>query len=208
MSISNIFSQNYGWKVDPDHRQDRKSGPVITYKLSPEELAKYKTEPNKKPSMIGIESMMKKKGDCEDMKIRDEMTKRLADGKDINTIVDELVAEGNDERIVARLAVDFGYQAKKHMKKQQEQVHEVIKTAVQEEKQHETSTASDVSKQDSKIIFRRMYETIQGNYKYDIDYGKKVITLERYNNAKIKFDEMDKLLQDLNALSDLIKAGG
>jgi len=53
-----------------------------------------------------------------------------------------------------------------------------------------------------------MYETIQGNYKYDIDYGKKVITLERYNNAKIKFDEMDKLLQDLNALSDLIKAGG
>jgi len=208
MSISNIFSQNYGWKVDPDHRQDRKSGPVITYKLSPEELAKYKTEPNKKPSMIGIESMMKKKGDCEDMKIRDEMTKRLADGKDINTIVDELVAEGNDERIVARLAVDFGYQAKKHKKKQQEQVHEVIKTAVQEEKQHETSTASDVSKQDSKIIFRRMYETIQGNYKYDIDYGKKVITLERYNNAKIKFDEMDKLLQDLNALSDLIKAGG
>lgn len=30
------------WRVDPDHRQDRGSGPVVTYKLSPEEIqARY-----------------------------------------------------------------------------------------------------------------------------------------------------------------------
>lgn len=40
MSISNPFDPNWGWKVDPDHRQNRCSGPVTTYKLTPEEIAK------------------------------------------------------------------------------------------------------------------------------------------------------------------------
>jgi len=175
-------------------------------KIEKDKIEKELEEYRKTIGRSCYKSMMKKKGDCEDMKIREEIQKRLSEGKDIDTIVDELVAEGNDKRVVTRLAVKFGYQSKKNKKEQQEQIHEVIKAAVQEEKQQEVHTVPDESKR--KITFRRMYESIQGNYKYDIDYSKKVITLERCGNAKIKFDELYKLLQDLNTLNELIEAGG
>lgn len=60
-------------KVDPDNRQDRKSGEVITYKLSPEELEKYRNvgKPYRPPSMAGVKEMKRidKKESVEIMKI-------------------------------------------------------------------------------------------------------------------------------------------
>lgn len=41
MSINNPYSVGYGWKVDPDGRQDRSSGPCTTRQLTPEEKKKY-----------------------------------------------------------------------------------------------------------------------------------------------------------------------
>lgn len=41
MSIKNPYSQNFGWKVDPDNRQDRSNGPCITRMMTDEEKIKY-----------------------------------------------------------------------------------------------------------------------------------------------------------------------
>lgn len=78
---------------------------------------------------------MMKKGDSKKMNIREAIQKKLNEGKDINAIVDELVAEGIDKRVVARFAVEFGYQPKYAKKKKQEQVHEIVKKAVKEERE-------------------------------------------------------------------------
>jgi hypothetical protein len=63
-----VSSMAYGdWRVDPDGRNvDRmKPGEVKTYKLSPEELAKYQNvKPYKKPEMAGVEGMCRK--DCKE----------------------------------------------------------------------------------------------------------------------------------------------
>lgn len=40
MSIKNPYSVSLGWKIDPDNRQDRGSGPITKYKLPPEEVEK------------------------------------------------------------------------------------------------------------------------------------------------------------------------
>ena len=44
------------WRVDPDHRQDRKSGSVITYKMTPEEIAvKFRdVKPYERPKIITL----------------------------------------------------------------------------------------------------------------------------------------------------------
>jgi hypothetical protein len=41
MSISNPMSPNFGWKVDPDNRQNRTNGPCLTRQLTVEEKIKY-----------------------------------------------------------------------------------------------------------------------------------------------------------------------
>lgn len=41
MAIGNGFMPTYGFKVDPDNRQDRKSGEATTRKMTPEEIEKY-----------------------------------------------------------------------------------------------------------------------------------------------------------------------
>jgi hypothetical protein len=41
MSISNPFSSNFGWKVDPDGRQNRCNGPCLTRIMTDEERIKY-----------------------------------------------------------------------------------------------------------------------------------------------------------------------
>lgn len=41
MSIENPFNPMWGWKVDPDNRQDRSDGPVIVRKMTEEEKIKY-----------------------------------------------------------------------------------------------------------------------------------------------------------------------
>lgn len=43
MSIENPYSQTFGWKVDPDNRQDRSNGPCITRMMTDEERIKYST---------------------------------------------------------------------------------------------------------------------------------------------------------------------
>jgi hypothetical protein len=42
MSIENPLSPNYGWKVDPDNRQDRGPGPVTVRKMTEEEKRKVR----------------------------------------------------------------------------------------------------------------------------------------------------------------------
>lgn len=41
MSVHNPYLPEYGWKIDPDHRQDRSSGPCTTKKMTEEEKVKY-----------------------------------------------------------------------------------------------------------------------------------------------------------------------
>ena len=41
MSINNPYSLSWGWKVDPDNRQDRSCSPVTTRKMTDEEMKKY-----------------------------------------------------------------------------------------------------------------------------------------------------------------------
>lgn len=41
MSIDNRFSINFGWKVDPDGRENRLPGKVETRKVTEEEMKKY-----------------------------------------------------------------------------------------------------------------------------------------------------------------------
>lgn len=41
MSLNNPYSPNFGWKIDPDGRQDRSPGPVTTRRMSPEEIKRY-----------------------------------------------------------------------------------------------------------------------------------------------------------------------
>lgn len=41
MAIGNGFMPTYGFKVDPDNRQDRKSGGCETRRMTPEEIQKY-----------------------------------------------------------------------------------------------------------------------------------------------------------------------
>lgn len=41
MSINNPYSLSWGWKVDPDARQDRSCGPVTTREMTEEERLKY-----------------------------------------------------------------------------------------------------------------------------------------------------------------------
>ena len=41
VSIENPFNPMWGWKVDPDNRQDRSDGPVIVRKMTEEEKIKY-----------------------------------------------------------------------------------------------------------------------------------------------------------------------
>ena len=49
------------WRVDPDNRQNRCSGPVTVRKATPEELEKYKDiKPYKKPSMVEVPSLVRK----------------------------------------------------------------------------------------------------------------------------------------------------
>ena len=87
------------WKIDPDGRQDRKSGPVVEYKLTLEELAKYNTvkvEPEKQPSMIGVEYL--KRGEKKDMEevakyevkklTKVEVLRLTAEGKTVDEITE------------------------------------------------------------------------------------------------------------------------
>lgn len=41
MSVSNPFSPTFGWRVDPDNRQDRSNGPCQTREMTREEKIKY-----------------------------------------------------------------------------------------------------------------------------------------------------------------------
>lgn len=41
MSVENPLSINGWWRIDPDNRQDRSSGPCITRKMTDEEMKKY-----------------------------------------------------------------------------------------------------------------------------------------------------------------------
>ena len=63
----NPFSIAGTWRVDPDRRQDRGSGPVISYRLSPEEIeARYgKVVTQEKKSEEGEQIS---EGDCEVMR--------------------------------------------------------------------------------------------------------------------------------------------
>lgn len=62
MAHNFTFSKSFDLKCDPDGRyaEDRKEQPVRIYKLSDEELAKYRTEPYKKPSMANICNLKRK----------------------------------------------------------------------------------------------------------------------------------------------------
>ena len=93
----------YGWKVDPDHRYDRRSGEVKTYQLSPEEMAKYQNikAGTKKDTLAGVPGMKRKdhkKTEDDDMsKIRidkEELIKLCSnhgiDKQAIKVIADEL----------------------------------------------------------------------------------------------------------------------
>jgi hypothetical protein len=41
VSLDNLYSVNFGWKIDPDGRQDRTSSPVTTRMMTEEEMKKY-----------------------------------------------------------------------------------------------------------------------------------------------------------------------
>lgn len=74
------------WRIDPDNRQNRRSGQVTVRKATPEELEKYKDiKPYKKPSMIDIP--VGKRKDCVDMQKDNEVIKGV--GKDAEKVVNE-----------------------------------------------------------------------------------------------------------------------
>jgi hypothetical protein len=82
MSISNVFSACYGWRVDPDGRQDRKSGPVREYRLTPEELEKYKQGADKmREAKITKEQLI---ADCREHGLSPEAIKRIAEKRGVD----------------------------------------------------------------------------------------------------------------------------
>ena len=51
----------YGFRVDPDNRQDRSNGPIIPRQMTPEEIEKYKNVGTyKKPSMVAVNELARK----------------------------------------------------------------------------------------------------------------------------------------------------
>lgn len=64
MAIGNGFMPTYGFKVDPDNRQDRKSGEAITRKMSSEEIEKYgppiKIKTDRLPGIATVPGMVRK----------------------------------------------------------------------------------------------------------------------------------------------------
>jgi len=94
MSIENPFSINTGWKIDPDNRQDRGNGPVITRQMTKEEKIKYG---------IAVESEEKS------MKITKENVRQLAasgmSAQDIVEYFKPLYPKMKDTLIKAKVAL-------------------------------------------------------------------------------------------------------
>lgn len=83
MSISNPMSPNFGWKVDPDNRQNRTNGPCLTRQLTVEEKIKY-----------GI--AVRKDDDTMLKMTKKEVLEMAAAGKTIDEIVNHFT-QGNDK---------------------------------------------------------------------------------------------------------------
>lgn len=84
MSISNPMSPNFGWKVDPDNRQNRTNGPCLTRQLTVEEKKKY-----------GI--AVRKDDDTMLKMTKKEVLEMAAAGKTIDEIVEHFT-QGDDKR--------------------------------------------------------------------------------------------------------------
>ncbi len=63
------------WRVDPDNRQDRRNGPVIEYKLSPEELKKYENikGDEKKPIVLDVKAMVERREAKKNIELKGEI---------------------------------------------------------------------------------------------------------------------------------------
>jgi hypothetical protein len=85
MSISNPMSPNFGWKVDPDNRQNRTNGPCLTRQLTVEEKIKY-----------GI--AVRKDDDTMLKMTKKEVLEMAAAGKTIDEIVEHFTQGDNKHR--------------------------------------------------------------------------------------------------------------
>lgn len=131
MSMGNPFDPMYGWRVDPDNRQDRSNGPVITRKMTPEEMKKY-----------GIAE-----------KVEDEDMKKY--GFEESKILEICREYGTGKEAAKEIAAFYGcpeksawnqIYLKKIRQKLKEEAEGMIKNAVQEEKQ-----ASDINSHEGHV---------------------------------------------------------
>ena len=85
------------WRVDPDHRQDRKCGPVITRKMTEEEVKKYGPPMPRKEKRIMNVMYLKRKEPHKGMKITDEQ------------LMAEIKKHGTDKEACIKIAEKYGY---------------------------------------------------------------------------------------------------
>jgi len=86
MSINNPYSANFGWRVDPDGRYDRKPSPVEVRKATPEERKKYGIE---EPNKISNNEME----DCTMAKMTREAVKKMMEQGMSNSQMADYYAE-------------------------------------------------------------------------------------------------------------------
>lgn len=83
------------WRVDPDHRQDRKCGPVITRKMTEEEIKKYGPPVQKKKARISVLYLTRSRPPK--LKITDEQ------------LMAEIKEYGTDKEACKIIAEKYGY---------------------------------------------------------------------------------------------------
>lgn len=192
------------WRVDPDNRQDRQNGPVIEYKLSPEELKKYENikGDEKKPIVLDVKAMVERREAKKNIELKGEidMQERKIDKERLIELCKEYGFGKNAyEKIAEMIGVTWHtvecYVSKWGIRKMVEQeAAAVVKQAVEEERKQEAgrtkfyiSTGYDNKDKASKLA--EVIEAAGGEITYawwELEYTEDINELAKRGEAELQ----------------------